>query len=208
MDLPEVQAAVRRIEGVAAASIRWPDPLGPASLRVEFDEGVDHRDIGEAIIRTLVDVADVDLATMHLERGDPVVDRPRPVFTALGLDRVDDELSVEVDVLVDGHRTPGRAAGLLTAVGELPLVAQATLDALHRTGAGPFALVQVDRLPLSTGDDVIAVAVDVGEGRRPLIGAAMVVADPREATVRATLDAVNRVLPATPAARGLAQPPT
>jgi hypothetical protein len=196
-DLPEVQAAIRRLPGVAAATVRWPDPLGPASLRVEFEPGVDHRDVGEAIIRTLVDVADVDLATMHLERGEAVEARPRPVFTGLELERVDDELAVEVDVQVEGRPIPGRAGGHLADTEDIVLVAGATLDALHQADAGPFALVSAERQPLRPGVDAVLVVVDTARGVR-LLGAALVGRDAREAAVRATLDAVNRVLPVRP----------
>lgn len=194
-DLPDVQEAVRQVEGVAAAKVRWPDPLGPASLRVEFEPGVDHRDVGEAIIRTLVDVANIDLATMHLERGDLVAGLPRPVFTALELDRIDDELNVIVEVTVDGRTTPGRAGGALAVQSEMALVAEATIDALHALDAGPYALGHVERVTLSSGCDMVVAIIAAGEEGRRLVGSALVGRDPREAAVRAVLDAVNRILP-------------
>jgi hypothetical protein len=194
-DLPDVQQAVRQVNGVASAKVRWPDPLGPASLRVEFEPGVDHRDVGEAIIRTLVDVANVDLATMHLERGDLLAGLPRPVFTALELDRVDDDLSVVVEVTVDGKATPGRADGPLARRCELRLVAEATIDSLHALDAGPYVLDNIEPVTLSSGAETVVAVVVAGEERRPLVGAAMVGRDVREAAVRAVLDAVNRILP-------------
>jgi hypothetical protein len=195
MDLPELQQAVRAIPGVAAATVRWPDPQGPAALRVEFEPGADQREVGEAIIRTLVDVAHVDLATMHLEHGALVEHRPRPVFTGLGLDRVDDELAVEVDVSIHGQQIPGRAGGLLAEHDEVELVAAATLDALHRSEAGPFELHGIEVVRLAAGIETVVAVVGHGAGGRPLVGAAAVGRDVREAAVRATLDAVNRILP-------------
>ncbi len=194
MDLPEVQEAVRQIPGVAAATIRWPDPLGPASLRVEFDEGANQQAIGEAIIRTLVDVADVDLATMHLERANVVEQRPRPVFQGLSLERFDDELAVEVHLRVDTTDVRGRSSGVLADRPELRLVAEATVDALHRTQAGPFEVRDVQRLEMG-GTEMVVTTVAIHDGHSAaLIGAAVVGLDARESTVRATLDAVNRVL--------------
>ncbi len=196
-DLPEVQDAVRQIPGVVSASVRWPDPLGPASLRVEFQDGVDQQAIGEAVIRTLIDVADVDLATMHLERANVVDQRPRPVFTSMTLDRADDELTVAVTLAADGSTVTGTATGSLPEHSEAHLVALATLDALHRTQAGPFTLRDLRQVELGDDGAIVTVVVDVpfdGYGQGPLVGAAMTTRDVRETAVRATLDAVNRIL--------------
>ena len=47
----EVQEAVRQIPGVAAATIRWPDPCGPASLRAECDAAIARRSAKETAKR-------------------------------------------------------------------------------------------------------------------------------------------------------------
>lgn len=195
--LPELQDAVRRIPGVASATIRWPDPLGPASLRVEFAADTDHDEVGEAVIRTLVEVGDVDLGTMRLDREERPTWSTRPMFTSLLLDRLGPDLTVEVGLSVDGHDVSGMAhlsdndpgADVLTTV------AHATVEALqrvdHRTA---YAVRHVDRSVVG-GMEVVNVLVDPADqvaAGSPLVGTARVERDAREATVRATLDALNR----------------
>ncbi|HUG86593.1 MAG TPA: hypothetical protein VMM13_18640 [Euzebya sp.] len=195
--LPELQDAVRQIPGIATAVIRWPDPLGPASLRVEFDADADHQAVGEAVIRTLVDVGEVDLATMQLEREEHPTWSTRPVFTTLVLDRLGSELSVEVGLYVGGHEVTGVAhlSDHDPDADQLTTVARATVEALLRVDrTQPYAIRHVERAPL--GDtDVVSVLVDLLDEAAtggPLVGTALVTRDAREATVRATLDAVNR----------------
>lgn len=192
--LPELQDAVRQIPGIASASIRWPDPLGPASLRVEFKGDVDHHEVGEAVIRTLVDIGEVDLTTLRLEREDRPSWSTRPIFTTLVLDRLGPDLTVEVGLSIGGHDV----SGLAQAHGSddaLATVAYATVEALLRVdGTQPYEIRHVQRTAVA-GTDLIHVVVDLPDGdpaTGPLIGTAVVSHDAREATVRATLDAVNR----------------
>lgn len=193
--LPELQDAVRRIPGIATATIRWPEPHGPASLRVEFDADADHHEVGEAVIRTLVEIGDVDLATMRLEREDRPTWSTRPVFTTLVLDRLGPDLSVEVGLSIGGHDVTGLAQQDGGEREELTTVAHATVEALLRVDrTQPYEIRHVERAQVG-GIDVVHVMVDVpgdDQALSPLIGTAVVARDAREAAVRATLDAVNR----------------
>lgn len=193
--LPELQDAVRKIPGIATATIRWPDPHGPASLRVEFDADVDHHEVGEAVIRALVEVGDVDLATMRLEREERPTWSTRPVFTTLVMDRLGADLSVEVGLSIGGHDVSGLAQQDGDSGRELTTVAHAAIEALLRVDrTQPYVIRHVERAQVG-GADVVHVMVDVPDddpALSPLIGTAVVQRDAREATVRATLDAVNR----------------
>lgn len=193
--LPELQDAVRKIPGIATATIRWPDPHGPASLRVEFDADVDHHEVGEAVIRALVEVGDVDLATMRLEREERPTWSTRPVFTTLVMDRLGADLSVEVGLSIGGHDVSGLAQQDGDSGCELTTVAHAAIEALLRVDrTQPYVIRHVERAQVG-GADVVHVMVDVPDddpALSPLIGTAVVQRDAREATVRATLDAVNR----------------
>lgn len=193
--LPELQDAVRKIPGIATATIRWPDPHGPASLRVEFDADVDHHEVGEAVIRALVEVGDVDLATMRLEREERPTWSTRPVFTTLVMDRLGADLSVEVGLSIGGHDVSGLAQQDGDSGRELATVAHAAIEALLRVDrTQPYVIRHVERAQVG-GVDVVHVMVDVPDddpALSPLIGTAVVGRDAREATVRATLDAVNR----------------
>lgn len=49
-ELPDLQSAVRGLDGVASAVVRWPDPQGPATLHVEFVAEADREAVTEAVL--------------------------------------------------------------------------------------------------------------------------------------------------------------
>ena len=192
-DLAELQTAVREIPGVAHAVVRWPEPGGPATLRVEFLAGADRRNVTESIVRTMVDVGGVDLATMEVT-SDPR-EQPRegrPIFTTLTIDRINDEVTAEVTLATVGRTHKGMVEGPV-AGDNLELVARAAIAALNEVAESPaYRLGRVDRLGDPRGDDdQVTVQVRTGDDA-PLLGAALVRGDAREAVVRAVLDATNR----------------
>lgn len=65
--LPDLQAAVRRLEGVQHATVRWPDPGGPAILRVEFAEDANRAAVTDEVVATLRDLAGVNIEDLHVE---------------------------------------------------------------------------------------------------------------------------------------------
>ncbi|HWI55309.1 MAG TPA: hypothetical protein VNT57_06430 [Desulfobacteria bacterium] len=104
---------------------------------------------------------------------------------------------VEAKVLLDvgGKQFEGFAAGPGTSSNKLRLISQATLSALENTleGNGNFLIEDVSIIPISGSHAVIAsVALITNSGEERLIGAAFVNSDEREASVKATLAAVNR----------------
>ncbi len=192
-DLAELQTAIRQIPGVAQAVVRWPEPNGPATLRVEFMAGADRRSVTETVVRTMVDIADVDLSTMQVA-SDPR-EHPRegrPIFTTLTLDRIEDHHSAEVTLATVSrtHKGTAEAAGKVDA---LALVAEAAIAALNDVAESPtYRLGRVDRLGEPGGDDEQVTVQVRTDADLPLLGAALVRGDAREATVRAVLDATNR----------------
>lgn len=211
-DIPEVQDAVSRVPGVTAATVRWPDPLGPATLRVEF-AGADAESVTRAVVETLRDVGGVEPEQIALElpaRG-PGNDGPaaapaaaarlrRPVFSGMTVDRGDLDSTVEVTLQYGERRLTGRAVGLATRTAATRTAAAAALDAL-RDLLPPDVRVQVEWLevvdPTAPGRHQLvqaAVTVLSRRGEEVYLGTAFVRGDLREAAVRATLDAVNRRL--------------
>lgn len=192
-DLVELQTAVRQVPGVASAVIRWPDPEGPASLRVEFATGADRDRVTESVMRTMVEVTDVDLSSMRVEHEpEAPVREGRPVFTTLSLERIHDHLSVEVTLTTRERRHVGRVATVDPEDDPVTMVASAAVEAINDFAAGPaYRLGRVDLLGTRERADE-QVTVQVHAADRVLLGAALVQRDVREAVVRATLDAVNR----------------
>lgn len=69
--IPDVQEAVRRLSGVASASVRWPDPLGPATLRVEFAPGADHAQVTQEVLEALRDIGGADTDSLEVRLSEP-----------------------------------------------------------------------------------------------------------------------------------------
>jgi hypothetical protein len=194
--LPELQDAVRQLPGVAAATIRWPDPHGPASLRVEFHPEADADAVGEAVLQAVADIGHADLSTLQVETAGVRTGAPRPVFTTLVLDRIGADLTVEVGLAVGAIDLTGTAHGVVHVVDdELQVVARATLQALRSFDAVSGAQVHdIARATLGSTEVIQALVELPDRTRGPLIGTALVAHDAREAAVRAVLDALNRQL--------------
>ncbi|MDF1505829.1 hypothetical protein [Roseisolibacter sp. H3M3-2] len=97
----------------------------------------------------------------------------------------------------DGPVVTGTHEGPASADGDLRVVADATLDALHRASGGAvrFALQGVKTVR-AFDETVVLVQVAVVAGRAPvrLVGAAMGDADHARTAVLSVLNATNRIL--------------
>lgn len=200
--IPHLQEAVRDVPGVARALVRWPDPLGPAELHVEFSGDADRETVTRDVLAALHDIGGVDLATLSLAApasSAVAALRPRrPVFSSLSVDRGELDATVEVTLSVEGRPVVGRYAGLSTAAGTLRTTASATLAAIEELIGGD-ARVQLDWLEVQEvgapgRPQVVSAAVTflTRDGHDVHVGSAIVRGDEREAAVRATLDALNR----------------
>lgn len=208
--LPQLQAAIRALAGVGLASIRWPEPQGPATLRIELVPGVDRAEATASILDTLATVAGADLSSLRVElppppRGNRSPARPvrvgRPVFERLAVRRSALDATVTVSLSYDGRNLSGEAEGLARGQSIPRTAAAATLAALADVLPRDLR-VQVDWLEVHDGGHAtrpavvqVAVALLSPSDEETVIGSALVRDEVREAAVRATLDAVNRRLP-------------
>lgn len=80
--MPELQAAVRALSGVGAAVIAWPEPGGPATLRIELEPGADRERVTAAVLGTVEAIAGADLSSLEVALppppGAPPPDAPPP----------------------------------------------------------------------------------------------------------------------------------
>ena len=191
--LPDLQSRVREITGVASANVRWPDPHGPATLHLEFAADADPERVGRQLLAALRDVGDVDLGTLTVEPAAPAAAAPRrPVFSELALHQTHADLRVEVTMVADGGSLLGVAEGVVGA--RDVLIAEATLSAVASRSAQALAVRDVSRLEVG-GRRLVSVLVDSDrDWQATLSGSSLVEHDERVAIVRATLDAVNRLL--------------
>lgn len=67
--LPDMQRAVNDVDGVAAATMRWPEPEGPAFIRIEFEAEADQGVVTERVLEVLRHAGGTDMAGLVHSRG-------------------------------------------------------------------------------------------------------------------------------------------
>jgi hypothetical protein len=133
--LPELQEAVRALDGVAAATVRWADPSEPATLHVTFAAGTEHGEVAAAVLAALERVAEVGPGGLEIDAiatspglppapvQVPSVQVPhvaapsraaRPVFSGLAVERTDLDAQVTVTLRFGGRTATASAEGLAT----------------------------------------------------------------------------------------------
>jgi hypothetical protein len=213
--IPELQAAVRALRGVAQATVRWPDPHGPAVLRVEFAAGADREEVTESILATVREVGEVDLESLQVDGADAravigpagpaglqtpeaIVRAGRPVFEGITVERTDLDSSVTVTLGYRGKVAKASAEGLATKRSTPRTAAAAALLALREFLPAEVRVqlewIEVVEAAGPNRPEIVHSAVTflTASGEETFIGTAIVRADLREAAVRATLDALNR----------------
>lgn len=155
---------------------------------VNYGITIDHKKISVAQLR------DSETESIGYGRNDAVINlRPRIAgVTMLSRGRM-----AEVKVLLDigGNHFEGSAAGPGTSSNKLRLISQATLSALESCleGTSNFLIEDVSLITVSGSQAVVtSVSLMTNSGEERLIGAAFINNDEREASVKATLAAVNR----------------
>ena len=133
----------------------------------------------------------------------PLADVRRVRLVALRAERLNSghcRAEVELERL-DGTRVTGLRNGHAIAIGDLRIVAEATLEALHRASESAirFELLGVKTVR-AFDQTVVLVQVAVVAGRTPvrLVGAALGDDDLPRAAVHSVLNATNRVLAHAP----------
>jgi hypothetical protein len=212
--LPEVQNAIRALDGVTGAFVRWPDPDGPATLHVRFADGADKQAVSDRIAAILSEVGGVDLRDVEPETGGPE-DRPRspaaanrsephrpgrPALAGISVDQQGLDAAVDVTLRCDGRTVTGTAEGLASAHTAPRTAAAATVVALREVLSDDVRL-DLEWLRVVGGEErgaqaVVHAAVTMlsDAGEEVFLGSAWVRGGVEEAAARATLCALNRRL--------------
>lgn len=207
MDLPELQDAIQRLDGVVSATMRWPDPDGPIMLRVTFTPEAQRAAIAGQVL-TLVRKADVvDQQTVEVDQ--PPTSEPvpiphrgsRPVLIEITLSDHGLDMNVSVVLEADRRRVTGYADGITAPGADLRTAALATLNAVRNFLPDDVRMelewLGVTETGTVQGAKVVqagVACVTVSRGAEMLYGSAPVRGDARDAAARATLDALNRRL--------------
>jgi hypothetical protein len=194
----ELEAAVAALRGVRAARVHS-GTGGLESVRVLV---VPERDAGEVVteiqgmvwahLGTAIDSHAVEV--MKATGAAPANGRARRrKLSSLATKRSGDRFTSQVILELDGDLLIGEDDSPAGRRFEPRSVADSVLDAVGQLVNEPLELASADVIEL--GDCRIA-AVVVSRASDLLLGSALVTLDEHDAIARATLDAVNRMLPA------------
>lgn len=120
--------------------------------------------------------------------------RPRLKFVGMTVATLHASAEVKIQLEHDGAIVEGTAAGPNAAAHRLQLIGAATLRAVeaHLRTQGLFLLEGLTVAPLGARQVALALVAWLGPEADVLSGSSLVRDDPREAAVRAVLNAVNR----------------
>lgn len=157
------------------------------------------RDIQSLLIsRFGLEVDHKKISIAQLESYDDMRDEARLRIKSIEYCVNDMKISVKVILERDDTMYEGTASGPYTSSNILKLIAVATLKAVQASigFSDIFELEAVTAMDLS-GKKIIVCLVNCiyGNNEKTLCGSAIVDADKKEAAVKATLDAINRLLP-------------
>ena len=120
---------------------------------------------------------------------------PRAAIHHLDVQRGEAGVCVTATLGHAGRRADGSASAVATSIGLRRAVAEATVSAM-RALLGGSLLIGVDHVTVRSGDDPALVTAVLtwltDRGEETLVGTSLLRADPEQAVMRATLDALNR----------------
>lgn len=201
-DLAPLESDIRKIHGVMGVVI-LDDGTGQSfEVQVFTKAGIEERTVRQEVARVLSQHGLMQSTSrvfvFQFAGGDGELKRAfrRPVIAKIGLTSTGPNAEAEVNLVLDGKESAGLGSGPRTSY-SLRVVAATTLEAAQAFlgSKGLFALEGASVVEVLERQVVLVLVNSaLGDGD-VVLGAALVGESPvHEATVRATLDAVNRHL--------------
>jgi hypothetical protein len=201
IDIAEIQKLVEKLDGVIGAKCVQDDEGLLSEIHILADKSRApkqlSRDIQSAIAATSgmnIDNRIISIAQI----GDDVL-RPecRLRINNIQITSGNATFSVTVGLLSNAKIYTGTASSTNTSSGRYNTTAQACLNAIHEfLSSETFHVSDVQKIKIAMVDEInVAVSYYYRGSERLLTGTSIVTNDDYNAIVRATLDAVNRVLP-------------
>jgi hypothetical protein len=203
----EAEGVIRRLRGVQAAKVELADSGKIAQVHVlstaDRTAQVVVRDVLAALgaeLGVTLEPRQVRVALTREGRktAGPAPGRPRLKFVGLSLSTVRNTTEVKVQLEHEGLIHEGGASGPNFASHRLELIGMATLRAVETClhGGELFHLEGALIVPVANRQAALVVVSWLGPDPEEQVfsGSSVVTDDPREAVVRAVLDAVNRLV--------------
>ncbi len=198
----EAEEVIGRLQGVSAVRIDTGEDGMIVRVHVlgsaERSPRVIIQDVVAALAAELglkIEAGRVRVATLRPgEKPGPAPGRARLKFVGIGVSTLRTNCEVKVQLDHAGLLYEGAASGPNASSRRLELVGTATLRAveIYLRAQGLFLLENASLYPLGPRQVALVLVSWLGPEEELLSGSAVVRDDPREAVVRAVLDAVNR----------------
>jgi len=192
---------IRRLRGVKAVRVETDDAGAIRFVHIlggpERSPKVIAVDVVSALaaeMRITLEPRQVRVAAEQRTDQAAVAEQVRLKFVGLTVSSIHQTVEVKVHLEDQGLLYEGIASGPNASRNRLELVAEATLRALelYLRVDGLFLLDGVMQVAVGTRDVAVVVVSLAGREEETLAGSSLVRDDPREAVVRAVLDATNR----------------
>lgn len=203
-DISDCEDIIRQIRDVISARIVTNESGEITEIHVLAGSGRGPkqvvRDIESAFMAQFgihLDHKKISVAQLQEDDDKNIDEGLRPRLMSVSLKTVGRHMDSQVQLEIGDAIYDGSASGPTSASNKLRIVVVATVKALEAYLKGTCSLVANDVAVIRLGDlqaVVVSVSLLTNLGEEKLVGAALVRSDDREATVKATLSAVNRRL--------------
>jgi hypothetical protein len=201
IDLSEIQKLIEKLDGVIGAKCVQDDEGLLSEIHVLADKSRApkqlSRDIQSAVVATIGTNIDNRIISIAQIGEDVLRPECRLRINNIQVTSGNSTFSATVGLLSDAKIYTGTASSTNTSSGRYNTTAQACLNAVHEFIASePFQVNDVQKFKIAAIDEInVVVSYYYRGAERLLTGTSIVTNDEYNAIVRATLDAVNRVLP-------------
>lgn len=201
IDLAETQKLIEKLDGVIGAKCVHDDEGLLSEIHILADKSRApkqlSRDIQSSIAATTGVTIDNRIISIAQIGDDMIKAESRLKINSIQVTSGNSTFSVSVGLLSDAKIFMGTASCTNVSFGRYITTAQACLNAIHEfIPSDPFSVSDVQKFKIANADEInAAISYYYRGNERLLTGTSIVTNDEYNAVVKATLDAVNRVLP-------------
>ena len=196
----QLQKLVERLDGVISAKLNLDGDGELSEVHVLSEKGKNPKQLSRDIQSALSAATGgtVEHRIISIARVEsPIKNDIRLMISGLDISLNKDGFSAAVTLTADDADYVGTCSDGPAASARNLTIAKASLDAIHKyLKKSVFCLCETQKIRIMNREAIsVAITYRTHDGEKILTGTAMIGPDEYDAVIRATLDAVNRVLP-------------
>lgn len=196
----DLESVINSISGISSSKVICDEAGNIEEIHVLADQDRGAKQISRDIQSLLITKYNLKvdykiISVAQIDSGDKAERKDRFSIGAVGYCLIENYIEVKVVLKKEEKEFESIVRGLNSKNNRFRLIAQATLDCVHRyMGSQDIFIVEdIGKAVLAKNDIInIAITFTSSYGEEMLIGSAILKKDEYEAIVRATLDAINR----------------